>query len=59
MLAALLVREYRSDARIGVKALKIIGRLNKWDDDSVRTALKQAYVEVEGENTEESWRSGC
>ncbi|MHB1622677.1 MAG: hypothetical protein ACYCR9_05610 [Cuniculiplasma sp.] len=29
--------------------MEIIGRLNKWDDDSVRTALKHAYVEVEGE----------
>ncbi len=49
LLSALLVRDYRSDARIGIKALEIIGRLNKWDDDSVRAALKQAYVEVEGE----------
>lgn len=49
LLSAMLVRDYRSDARIGIKALKIIGILNEWDDDSVRTALKQAYVEVEGE----------
>ncbi|EQD55655.1 AAA family ATPase [mine drainage metagenome] len=49
LLSAMLVRDYRSDARIGIKALEIIGRLNKWDDDSVRASLKQAYVEVEGE----------
>ncbi|BAB60634.1 hypothetical protein [Thermoplasma volcanium GSS1] len=49
LLSAMLVRNYRSDARIGIKALEIIGRMNEWDDDSVRTALKQAYVEVEGE----------
>ncbi|MHB8359572.1 MAG: hypothetical protein ACYDCP_08750 [Thermoplasmataceae archaeon] len=34
---------------IGIKALEILVRLNEWDDDSVRTALKHAYVEVEGE----------
>jgi len=45
----MLVRDYRSDARIGIKALEIIDRENEWDDDSVRTALKQAYVGVEGE----------
>jgi cell division control protein 6 len=49
LLSALLVRDYRSDARIGIKALEILGRSNKWDDDSIKTALKQAYVEVEGE----------
>ena len=49
LLSAMLVRDYRRDAMIGIKALEIIGRLNEWDDDSVRTALKQAYVEVEGE----------
>ena len=49
LLSAMLVRDYRSDARIGIKALEIIGRLNEWGDDFVRTALKQAYVEVEGE----------
>ena len=49
LLSALLVRDYRSDARIGIKALEILGRNNKWDEDSAITALKQAYVEVEGE----------
>ncbi|MDA8055430.1 MAG: hypothetical protein M0Z77_07265 [Thermoplasmatales archaeon] len=49
LLSALLVRDYRSDARIGIKALEILGRSNKWDEDSIKTALKQAYVEVEGE----------
>jgi hypothetical protein len=29
--------------------LENISRLNKLDGDSLRTALKQAYVEVEGE----------
>ena len=49
LLSAMLVRDYRSDARIGINTLDIIGRLNEWDDESVRTALKQAYVKVEGE----------
>ena len=49
LLSALLVRGYRSEARIGIKALEILGRSNKWDEDSIKTALKQAYVEVEGE----------
>ena len=29
LLSALLVRDYRSDARIGIKALEILGRSNK------------------------------
>jgi cell division control protein 6 len=49
LLSALLVRDYRSDARIGIKALEILGRSNRWDEDPIKTALKQAYVEVEGE----------
>ncbi len=49
LLSAMLVRDYRSDARIGIKALEILGRNNKWDDEEVRNALKQAYIEVEGE----------
>ncbi|SIM83686.1 Cdc6/Cdc18 family protein [Cuniculiplasma divulgatum] len=49
LLSAMLVREYRSDARIGIKALEILGRINKWNDDAVKSALRQAYVEVEGE----------
>ena len=48
-LSALLVRDYRSDARIGIKALEILGRSNKWDEYSIKTALKQAYVKMEGE----------
>ena len=48
-LSALLVRYYRSYARIGIKALQILGRSNKWDEDSIKAALKQAYVEMEGE----------
>jgi len=49
LLSALLVRDYRSDARIGIKALEILGRSNKWNEKSVVEALKQAYIEVEGE----------
>ncbi len=49
LLSAMLVKDYRSDARIGIKALEILGRNNKWDNDSVMDALKQAYIEVEGE----------
>jgi cell division control protein 6 len=43
------VRDYRSYARIGIKALEMIIRSNKWDGDSVIATLKQAYMEVEGE----------
>ena len=32
LLSALLVRDYRSDARIGIKALEILGRSNIWDE---------------------------
>ena len=32
-----------------VKAMEILGSSNKLDKDSVKTALKQAYVEVESE----------
>lgn len=49
LLSAMLVREYRSDARIGIKAMEILGRANKWSGEAVRAALRQAYVEVEGE----------
>ena len=49
LLSALLVRDFRSDARIRIKALEILGRSNKRDEDSIKTALKQAFVEVEGE----------
>ncbi len=40
LLYALLVRDYRSDARIGIKALEILGRSNKWSENSATTALK-------------------
>jgi cell division control protein 6 len=42
LLSALLVRDYRSDARIGIKALETLGRSNRWDEGSIKTALKQA-----------------
>ncbi|MHB1901852.1 MAG: hypothetical protein ACYCSO_07280 [Cuniculiplasma sp.] len=38
ILSTMLISDYRSDARIDIKALEIIGRLNGWDDESVRTA---------------------
>ena len=31
LLSALLIRDYRNDARIGIKALEILGRSNYWD----------------------------
>jgi hypothetical protein len=40
LLSALLVRDYRRDARIGIEALEILGRSDKWDEDSIKTALK-------------------
>lgn len=48
-LSTMPVRDYRSDARIGIKALEFLGRNNKRDDEEVSNALKQAYIEVEGE----------
>ena len=42
-MSALLVRDYRSDARIGIKPLEILGRSNKWNEDSIKTALKKTY----------------
>ena len=48
-MSALLVRDYRSEARIGIKALEVLGRSNKWDEGSINTAMKQAYEGVEGE----------
>lgn len=51
LLSALLVRGYRNDARIGIKALEILGRANKWSEEAVREALMQAYVEAELEIT--------
>ena len=30
LLSALLVRDYKSDAKIGIKALEILGISNKW-----------------------------
>jgi cell division control protein 6 len=47
--SALFVRDHRSDARIGIKTLGILGRSNSWDENSINTAMKQAYVEVKGE----------
>ncbi|WP_443339979.1 hypothetical protein [Cuniculiplasma thermophilum] len=48
LLSAMLVRYYRSDFRIEIKALEIIGRNNKWSYEDVKNDLRQAYVEVEG-----------
>ena len=46
---ALLVRDYRSNARIRIEVLENLGRSNKWDEDLIKTALKHAYEEMEGE----------
>ena len=49
LLSTLIVKEYRSDARIGIKALAILGKSNKWTDKDVYNAIRQASLEVEGE----------
>ena len=49
LLSTLIVKEYRSDARIGIKALSILGKSNKWDDKNVYYAIRQASLEVEGD----------
>ena len=51
-LSALFVRDYRSDARKGIKALQILGRSNRWNEDLTKTTLKQTYEEMEGETLE-------
>ena len=47
-LSAFLVRYYRSYARIGIKALQILDRSNRWNEAFIKTALKQTYEEMEG-----------
>ena len=49
LLSALLVRDDRSDTRIGIKALENLGMSNKWGEESIKTALKQVYVEMDDE----------
>ena len=48
----MLVRYYRSYARIGIKALQILDRSNRWNEAFIKTALKQTYDEMEGETLE-------
>ena len=48
-LASLICKEYRSDVRIGIKALKLLGKLNKWDYTMITKAAYQAAAEVEGD----------
>ncbi|MGP6207946.1 hypothetical protein ACNF42_07975 [Cuniculiplasma sp. SKW3] len=43
----MLVRDYRSDTGIGIKALEILGRNNKWRNEDLRNAIIKAYIEVE------------
>ena len=49
LFSALLLRDYRSKARIRIEVLENLGRSNKWDEDLIKTALKHAYEEMEGE----------
>ncbi len=48
-LSAMIIRNYRSDTRIGIVALQILGKACKWDEQAVSSAVRQAYLEVEGE----------
>ena len=50
--SALLVRDYKNDGRIGIKALQILDRSNRWNENLIKTALKQTYEEMEGETLE-------
>jgi cell division control protein 6 len=47
LLSAMLVREYGSDGRMGIKGMEIMRRLNKSLENSVRAALRATYTEVE------------
>ena len=49
LLSSLIVKNYRSDTRIGIVALQILGKKDKWGEQTVGMAVKQAYLEVEGE----------
>ncbi len=49
LLAANIVLNYKSDTRIGIKALEIIGMTDDWSETSMKNAITQAYLEIEGE----------
>lgn len=47
LISAIPVRDYHSDARIAIRALYHLGLMNKWDEESVKIAVKKAVEEVE------------
>ena len=49
LFSALLVRDYRSNARIRIEVLENLRRSNKMDEDLIKKALEHAYEEMEGE----------
>ncbi len=49
MLAANIVLNYKSDTRIGIKALEILGMADKWNEEYMKSAITRAYMEIEGE----------
>jgi cell division control protein 6 len=46
-IAALIVRDYRSDTRIAIKALLKLAISDKWNDENVKRAVEEASREVE------------
>lgn len=47
LLSASVVKDYASDARMGIEALRLVGRANKWDEEYVKKALKLANKKIE------------
>jgi len=47
LISAITVRDYHSDTRIAIRALYHLGLMNKWNEESVKIAVKKAVEEVE------------
>ena len=58
-LSALLLKDYRSNERIGIKALETFGRRNRWNEGLIKMTLKQTYVGVEGKTLENLENGTC
>ena len=49
LISGLVLRDYGSDIRVGIKALLSIGIKNVWNKKTIHKSLKEASEEVEGE----------
>jgi len=47
LLSAIVVRDYRSDARIAIKSLMRLAVSDKWDEENVRRTVEEASREIE------------